>query len=38
MRAHDEEAAMIRNGIDCIDEYAHLFQGKRIGLITAPTG
>lgn len=29
---------MIRNGIDCIDKYAHLFQGKRIGLITAPTG
>ncbi|BFH16230.1 DUF1343 domain-containing protein [Paenibacillus melissococcoides] len=29
---------MIRNGIDCIGEYAHLFQGKRIGLITAPTG
>lgn len=29
---------MIRNGIDCIEEYAHLFQGKRIGLITAPTG
>jgi len=29
---------MIRNGIDCILEYAHLFKGKRLGLITAPTG
>lgn len=29
---------MIRNGIDCITEYAHLFRGKRIGLITSPTG
>lgn len=29
---------MIRNGIDCIEQYTHLFQGKRLGLITAPTG
>lgn len=29
---------MILNGIDCIDKYAHLFVGKRVGLITAPTG
>jgi len=29
---------MIRNGIDCIDNYAHLFEGKRLGLITSPTG
>ncbi|OAS20688.1 exo-beta-N-acetylmuramidase NamZ family protein [Paenibacillus oryzisoli] len=29
---------MIFNGIDCIDKYAHLFTGKRVGLITAPTG
>lgn len=29
---------MIRNGIDNIESYAHLFQGKRLGLITAPTG
>lgn len=29
---------MIRNGIDCVTEYAHLFRGKRIGLITSPTG
>jgi len=29
---------MIRNGIDCIGQNAHLFKGKRLGLITAPTG
>jgi uncharacterized protein YbbC (DUF1343 family) len=29
---------MIRNGIDCIGQYTHLFKGKRLGLITAPTG
>lgn len=29
---------MILNGIDRIGQYAHLFQGKRLGLITAPTG
>jgi uncharacterized protein YbbC (DUF1343 family) len=29
---------MILNGIDCIGQYAHLFKGKRLGLITAPTG
>lgn len=29
---------MIRNGIDRIQEEAHLFTGKRLGLITAPTG
>jgi len=29
---------MIRNGIDNIDAYADLFRGKRLGLITAPTG
>ncbi|MFB9279080.1 exo-beta-N-acetylmuramidase NamZ domain-containing protein [Cohnella cellulosilytica] len=29
---------MIRNGIDCIDDYAHLLAGKRLGLITSPTG
>ncbi len=29
---------MIRNGIDCIDNYARLFAGKRLGLITSPTG
>lgn len=29
---------MIRNGIDRIQDYAHVFQGKRIGLITSPTG
>jgi uncharacterized protein YbbC (DUF1343 family) len=29
---------MIFQGIDCIERYAHLFVGKRVGLITAPTG
>ncbi|WP_189010985.1 exo-beta-N-acetylmuramidase NamZ family protein [Paenibacillus marchantiophytorum] len=29
---------MILNGIDGIRQYAHLFKGKRLGLITAPTG
>ncbi|NMO97065.1 exo-beta-N-acetylmuramidase NamZ family protein [Paenibacillus lemnae] len=29
---------MIKNGIDRIDEYAGLFRGKRLGLITSPTG
>ena len=29
---------MIRNGIDCIASYADLFKGKRLGLITTPTG
>lgn len=28
----------VNNGIDNIDEYTHIFQGKRIGLITGPTG
>mgnify|MGYP001382677638 CR=1 FL=1 len=28
----------IRNGIDRIDLYGHLFEGKRLGLITSPTG
>lgn len=29
---------MVKNGIDHILDYAHLFQGKRLGLITTPTG
>lgn len=29
---------MIRNGVDRIHEEAQLFKGKRIGLITSPTG
>ncbi|REK63481.1 MAG: DUF1343 domain-containing protein [Cohnella sp.] len=29
---------MVRNGIDRIGKYTHLFKGKRVGLITAPTG
>ncbi|SDF74671.1 Uncharacterized conserved protein YbbC, DUF1343 family [Fontibacillus panacisegetis] len=29
---------MVLNGIDSITKYRHLFKGKRVGLITAPTG
>lgn len=29
---------MVLNGIDSISSYKHLFEGKRVGLITAPTG
>lgn len=29
---------MVLNGIDSITKYPHLFEGKRVGLITAPTG
>jgi len=29
---------MFKLGIDRIDEYLHLFEGKRVGLITNPTG
>jgi len=29
---------MVRNGIDGILQYAGLFKGKRVGLITSPTG
>ncbi|MBO7744645.1 DUF1343 domain-containing protein [Paenibacillus sp. MWE-103] len=29
---------MMLNGIDRIDRYAELFRGKRLGLITSPTG
>ncbi|URN92457.1 MAG: DUF1343 domain-containing protein [Candidatus Pristimantibacillus lignocellulolyticus] len=29
---------MVLNGIDSILNYRHLFEGKRVGLITAPTG
>ena len=30
--------AQIKNGIDVIDKYGHLFEGKRLGLVTGPTG
>lgn len=30
--------ANIKLGIDCIDAFIHLFEGKRVGLITNPTG
>lgn len=29
---------MVLNGIDCIDKYDNLFLGKKIGLITSPSG
>jgi uncharacterized protein YbbC (DUF1343 family) len=29
---------MVLNGIDCIEQYADIFKGKRIGFITAPSG
>lgn len=29
---------MVLNGIDCIEKYDDLFKGKRIGLITSPSG
>ncbi|GGG02469.1 exo-beta-N-acetylmuramidase NamZ family protein [Paenibacillus abyssi] len=29
---------MVLNGIDSITKYRHLFEGKRVGLITTPTG
>ncbi|MEK3885523.1 DUF1343 domain-containing protein [Paenibacillus sp. PL2-23] len=29
---------MVRNGIDNIEAYSSLFKGKRLGLITSPTG
>ncbi len=34
----EQEKACVKNGIDCIDKYDHLFEGKRLGLITGPTG
>lgn len=32
------EKAIVRNGIDNIAKYSELFAGKRVGLITGPTG
>lgn len=29
---------MVLNGIDCIEQYEDVFKGKRIGLITSPSG
>lgn len=29
---------MVLNGIDCLDKYADWFKGRRIGLITSPSG
>lgn len=30
--------AIVKNGIDVIERHAHLFEGKRLGLVTGPTG
>lgn len=38
IHSHEEAGAMVRNGIDRIMSHAHLFRGKRIGLITSPAG
>ncbi|MCM0649032.1 DUF1343 domain-containing protein [Clostridium swellfunianum] len=32
------EKLIVRNGIDNLDKYTHLFEGKRIGLVSCPTG
>jgi uncharacterized protein YbbC (DUF1343 family) len=32
------EKLNVKAGIDVIDKYAHLFEGKRLGLVSAPTG
>jgi len=32
------EKLNVKNGIDVIEKYSHIFQGKRLGLISAPTG
>jgi uncharacterized protein YbbC (DUF1343 family) len=29
---------IVKNGIDVIENYSHIFEGKRLGLITGPTG
>jgi uncharacterized protein YbbC (DUF1343 family) len=32
------EKLIVKNGIDVIENYSHLFEGKRLGLISGPTG
>jgi len=34
----NKNKACVRNGIDVIDKYGYLFEGKRLGLLTGPTG
>lgn len=34
----DYRKANVKNGIDVIDKYSRLFEGKRLGLVTGPTG
>lgn len=36
--AHTPEALQTKLGIDCIDDYASLFTGKKVGLITNQSG
>jgi len=38
MALTEQKKACVRNGIDRIEEYGYLFEGKRLGLITGPTG
>ncbi|MDD5092002.1 MAG: glycoside hydrolase family 3 N-terminal domain-containing protein, partial [Candidatus Wallbacteria bacterium] len=32
------QSVLVKPGIDFIDEYEHLFRGKRVGLVTNPSG
>lgn len=32
------EKLKVKNGIDVIEKYSHVFEGKKLGLISAPTG
>lgn len=32
------EKLIVKNGIDVIEKYSHLFKGKRLGLVSCPTG
>jgi uncharacterized protein YbbC (DUF1343 family) len=32
------EKLNVKTGVDVVDKYAHLFEGKRLGLVSAPTG
>lgn len=32
------ERLIVKTGIDCIEKYSYLFEGKRLGLVSCPTG
>ncbi|ERI93103.1 hypothetical protein HMPREF1982_01924 [Clostridiales bacterium oral taxon 876 str. F0540] len=32
------ERLLVKNGIDCIEKYSYLFEGKRLGLVSSPMG